>query len=86
MVKVAEQPIDKARLLMLLKSQREELDQTIREFGGKEHSEELFDANSINGLIQGAFQDIVMILERHDTATAIEWARKWADDEWLKTT
>lgn len=78
--------MDKEKVIMLLKSQRDEMDQLLVDVGGTDFRKELFSADSINGYIQDSFREIVTQLEKHETKRALEYAKEWSKTQWLETT
>lgn len=75
--------MDKEKTIMLLKSQRDEMDQLLVDIGGKRFRRELFNANTINGMIRDSFRDIAYLLKKHETKKALELAEEWSKRDWL---
>lgn len=74
----------KEAVINMLKDQRYQIDDTLQQLTGNRFDESLFDAKTVNDMIQTRFGEIAFKLDVGDVDTALEWSKEGAAKEWIK--
>lgn len=76
--------LGRENVIQMLKSQRYQIDDMLLDLGGVRFNEDLFDADTVNDMIQSSFRDIVWQIKEGNIATAYEMAARGTEKQWLK--
>lgn len=76
--------IDNENVIRMLKSQRYQIDDMLLDLGGDRFVEDIFDADTVNDMIQASFRDIIWQIKEGNIAAAYEMAARGTEKQWLK--